>query len=147
MSNCIRILAGPGQAFGSCRPCVPNDLPHRPTSLLPTRLRPQHSLIRFRYGSKSFVNELLDPLAAVSFGSVDVAFGIGGDAVDAIEFARLPPALAERRQHFQRVAVDDMNAVVFAVRKINVFSVAGLSKKRCPKRNPTLASVFHKKPL
>src|SRR5258706_6644494 len=41
------------------------------------------------------IGELLHPLTAIGLGGVDVALGVGDDAVDGIELARLTTAAAE----------------------------------------------------
>ena len=83
-------------------------------------------------GADALVYELLHALAAIGLGRVDVAFRIGGDAVDAVEFARLPATFAERRQHFERVAIEDVHAVVFAVGKVDVFLLRILRERDVP---------------
>src|SRR5207249_1745199 len=88
-----------------------------PDSLL---LGPHHSLIGFCDRREAFVSEFLNPLAAIRFGGVDVPLRIGGDAVHAVEFSRLPPALAERRQQIERLPIEDVHAIVLAVGEIEV---------------------------
>src|SRR5207237_1515424 len=63
----------------------------------------------------ALVDELLQPLALVSLGRVEVALRIGGDAVHAEELARLAAAVAEVRQLLQRLAQDDAHSLVAAV--------------------------------
>src|SRR5581483_3607449 len=69
--------------------------------------RPYDPLICARDRREPFVDEFLDALTAIGFRRVDVALRVGGDAVHAVEFARLPSALAERRQHLERLAIED----------------------------------------
>src|SRR5437016_6257655 len=84
-------------------------------------LRPQHPLILFRHRPKPFIDELLDALSAVGFGREDIALRIGGDAVDGIELAGLPPAIAKAGQYFERVAVENMNFLVRSIGEVDVF--------------------------
>src|ERR1700704_5934987 len=80
-------------------------------------LRPEHALIAARHRADALVDELLQALTLVGFGRVEVALGIGCDAVHAIELARLAAAVAERGEFFQRFAVDDTHAFVLTVRQ------------------------------
>jgi hypothetical protein len=64
----------------------------------------------------------------------DVAFRIRGDAVYGIEFARLPPAVAETRDHFERFAVDDPDLLVGPVRQEDVFLLGIFRKSDVPNR-------------
>ena len=67
-------------------------------------VRPQDALIFFRYRTQTLVNELLQSLPTIGFGSVDVAFRIGGDTMYGIELPRLSSAVAETRQNLECVA-------------------------------------------
>src|ERR1019366_6135982 len=99
--------------------------------------RPKYALIFLGDRPQSFVNELLDALPAIRFGNVDVAFGIGGDAVRAVEFSRLASALSKSRQHFQGIAQQDVDAVVLAVGQVNVFLLRVLREGDVPCRTRT----------
>src|SRR5262245_48422771 len=57
-------------------------------------LRPRHALMAERHRADTLVVELLHPLTLVGFGGVDVPLRIRGDAVHAVELARLTPAVA-----------------------------------------------------
>src|SRR5262245_16249729 len=82
--------------------------------------RPDDALISFRDGRETLVGELLHALAAVRLRRVDVPFRVGRHAVDAVELARLPPAVAEAREQLERVAQDHVDFVVLAVGEIQV---------------------------
>src|SRR5262245_20108630 len=82
--------------------------------------RPNSSLILLRHWRESFVYELLQPPPLVGLGRVDVAFGIGGDAVNPIELARLAPAVAEAGQDFHRLAQQDVDLLVAAVGDVEI---------------------------
>src|ERR1019366_4817891 len=74
--------------------------------------RPQDALVFLRDRSQAFVNELLHALPAIGLGYIDVAFRIGGDAVRAVEFTGLASALSKGRQNFERIAQENVDAVV-----------------------------------
>ena len=67
------------------------------TRLPPRRLGPERALVRRRYPANALEHELLQALALPGFGRIDVAFRVHGDAVHAVELARLAPTVAERR--------------------------------------------------
>src|SRR5689334_22057718 len=77
--------------------------------------RPQHALIARVYRADALGDELLNALALVGFGRVDIALGIGRDAVHAVELPRLAPAVAEVGDLFERLAQNDANFLVRAV--------------------------------
>ena len=60
-------------------------------------------------------DELLQALAGVGFGRVDVALRVDGDAVHAEEHAGLAAAVAEVVELFHRLAVEDADVLVDAV--------------------------------
>src|SRR5438093_4963458 len=91
-----------------------------PSTSMASGLRPDHSLIFFRHRREAPVRELLHALAAIRLGCVDVALRIGGDAVHAVELARLPPAFAKAREELERVAQDYVDLLVLAVGEIQV---------------------------
>src|SRR5450432_2542705 len=80
-------------------------------------LRPGHALIAVWHGANASIDELLHALTFVGFGRVEVALGIGRDAVHAIELAGLASAVAERGDLLERLALDDADALVLAVRQ------------------------------
>src|SRR5579864_8417268 len=82
--------------------------------------RPEHALILLSDWAHSLVDELLDALPAIRFGGIDIALRIGGDAVHGVELAGLAAAIAETGQHLERIAVEDVNLLVGAIRQINV---------------------------
>src|SRR5262249_15024401 len=95
-------------------------------------LRPDRSLILFRYRRETFVEESLDALTAISLGRVDVAFRIGRDAVHSVELARLTSAVAETRQDFERVAKHDVDLVVRTVDQIDLVLLRILREREVP---------------
>src|SRR5215472_2755024 len=82
---------------------------------------PDHTLVLLCYRSQSAIDEFLNPLATIGFRCVDIAFRIRGDAVHAVKFAGLPSALAESRQHFQRLSIQNVDAIIFSVGRIKKF--------------------------
>src|SRR5712692_4132914 len=82
--------------------------------------RPQDSLIFLRDRPQSFVNELLHALPPIRLGYIDVAFRIRSDAVRAVEFTGLASALAECRQNFERIAEENVDAVVLPIGQIDI---------------------------
>src|SRR6201996_5480673 len=63
----------------------------------------------------SLIGELLHPLTAIGLGGVDVALGIGDDAVHGIELTGLPAAAAEPVQFLHGLAVEDMDVLIGAI--------------------------------
>src|SRR5712692_1900944 len=78
-------------------------------------LRPEHALIAGQHGPDALVDELLQPFPLPGFGRVDVALGIGRDAVHSVELAGLTSAVAERGHLLERLAHDDAHPVVLTV--------------------------------
>src|SRR5580704_4612917 len=78
-------------------------------------LGPDYALVLCSYFGQAFVIEFLDSLAAEGFAGEDISFGVGGDAVDRVEFAGLAAAVAETGQHFHRLAIENVNCVVRAI--------------------------------
>src|SRR5712692_4486059 len=115
------IGAGPGGA------ATPNRAgPHRrraetarqlfiPRKAVLSGARPQHALAAPWNRAYAFVDEFLHALSFVRLGRVEVAFGIAGDAVHAVELAGLAPAVAEVRNLLQRLAQYDAHLLVLAV--------------------------------
>src|SRR5262249_28985440 len=64
--------------------------PRRCNPLAP--LRPEHALVAARHRSNPLIDEFLSPLPLVSFSRVEIALGIGRNAVHAVELAWLAPA-------------------------------------------------------
>src|SRR5262245_6254461 len=78
-------------------------------------LWPEYALIGSHHVADALVDEFLQAFALPSFGCVDVAFGIGRDAVHAVELAGLTTAVAERGHLLERLTHDDANPIVRAV--------------------------------
>src|SRR5439155_20923917 len=106
------------RSYGAPRQPVVID--RRDACLPRSGARPNCSLIRLRDGPEALVNEPLQALPFVSFGRIDVAFGIGRDAVYGVELAGLAPAVAKACQDFQRSAIDDVHLLIGAVGKIEI---------------------------
>ena len=83
--------------------------------------RPNDALIFFGNRSQTFIYKPLHTLAAIRFRCVDVALGVGRDAVHSVKHSGLAAAFAESGQHLQRLTIDDVHTIVFSIRKINVF--------------------------
>src|SRR5688572_3701145 len=81
--------------------------------------RPDHALVA-RDARDPAVHELLHPLPLVRLGRVDVAAGVGDDAVHGEELPRLAPAVAELRQDLERLAVHHVDALVLPVGEVEV---------------------------
>src|SRR5213078_4407040 len=97
-------------------------------------LRPGHTLVSARYRTDALVDEFLHALTFVGLGRVEIAFGIGRDAVHAIELARLAPAVAERGDLLERLAHDDADALVLPVRQHDEALLGVLGKYDVPDR-------------
>src|SRR5215467_2844773 len=80
-------------------------------------LWPEHALIGSHHVADALVDEFLQAFALPGFGRVDVALGIGRDAVHAIELAGLTTAIAECGHLLERLAHNDANPIVLAVRQ------------------------------
>src|SRR6266849_6492250 len=76
---------------------------------------PEHALIAARHRADALIDELLQALTFVGFRRVEIALGIGRNAVHAVELARLASAVAERGYFLERFAHDDADALVLAV--------------------------------
>src|SRR5712691_2355036 len=77
--------------------------------------RPQHALAPAPNRAYALVDEFLHALAFVRFRRIEVALGIGGDAVHAVELARLATAVSEVGDFLERVTQDDAHLLVLAV--------------------------------
>src|SRR5260370_6797742 len=77
---------------------------------------PKRALIGSYPVADPLVDEFLQAFAFPVFGRVGFALGIGRDAVHAIELAGLTTAVAESGQLLERLAHNDANPVVLAVR-------------------------------
>src|ERR1700716_1798385 len=77
--------------------------------------RPQHALAPARNRAYALVDEFLHALSFVSLGRVEVALGIGGDAVHAVELARLATAVSEVGDFLERVTHYNAHLFVLAV--------------------------------
>src|SRR5256885_3958957 len=82
--------------------------------------RQGHALAAAAHRANALVDELLQALALVGLGRVEVALRVGGDAVHAEELAGLAAAVAETGQLLQRLAQDDAHLLVAAVGHENV---------------------------
>src|SRR5882762_6037949 len=94
----------------------------RPVNAPPTgcirmspRTRPEDALASGPHRTYAFVYELLHALAFVSFRRVEVALGVGRDAVHAVELPGLAPAVAEVRNLLQRLTQYDAHLLVLAI--------------------------------
>src|SRR5258706_10151633 len=81
--------------------------------LLPAR--PDDALVFLGHRRQAFIHEALHALAAISFGGVDVALRIHGDAMHTVELPGLPSALTKSRQNFERLPVENVNPVILAI--------------------------------
>src|SRR5258706_14740844 len=72
----------------------------------PGRQRPLVHRYDWRH---SLEQESLEPFSFVGLGCVDVSLRVRSDAVHAVELSGLTAAVAECRQLFQRLAIDDLH--------------------------------------
>src|SRR5437588_7220935 len=91
--------------------------------------RPDDALIPARHRADALIHELLHAFTLVGFGRVDVALGIGRDAVHAVELTRLTAAVAECGELLERLAQNDAYALVLAVGHDHV-SLARIPRER-----------------
>src|ERR671914_303601 len=103
---------------------------------------PRHALFT-RYRTDPLVDELLQALALVRFGRVDVALRVHRNTVDAEELAGLPAAVAEARENLHRVALDDVDLLVLAIRQIDVPLLRILRERDVPHRTVAKRSLGH----
>src|SRR3954462_15865885 len=82
--------------------------------------RPQHALVVFGDRSDTLIGEALHTRSGIGLGRVQVALRVGREVVDAEELARLAAAVAERGQHFERAAQQDVDLLVDAVGGVDV---------------------------
>src|SRR5438132_4194854 len=97
--------------------------------------RPDGALVLLRDRREALEHELLQPLTAVRLGHVDVALRVGRDAVDRVELARLPAAVAEARELGQRLAIEDVDLLVGAVGEIEILLLRILRERDVPHRS------------
>src|SRR4051812_2471026 len=114
-SDCTSAAGRPARVVRAQRPRRATDC-----ELICFDLGPYHPLIFLRYGRQALIDELLDALAAIGFRRIDIALRIGRNTMDAVEFARLAAAFAETCEMFESGALDDMDAVVFAIGQVYV---------------------------
>src|SRR5712691_599707 len=98
-------------------------------------LWPEHALIAARHGADAPIDELLHALTLVGFGRVEIALGIGRKAVHAVELARLASAVAERGYFLERVAHNDADTRILAVRQHDEFLIGILGERDVPYRS------------
>src|SRR5260221_13970772 len=106
----------PDGIFGKDKSEVSYDSPPPIVKKAQSPLWPEHALIGSHPVAVSLVDEFLQAFALPVFGRVDVALGICCDAVHAIELAGLTTAVAERGHLLERLAHNDANPIVLAVR-------------------------------
>src|ERR1700688_4919512 len=78
---------------------------------------PDDTLVFLGHRCEPLIHEALHALAAIRFGGVDVALRIGGNAMHAVELDGLPSPLAEGGQDFQRLPIQNVDAVILAIRQ------------------------------
>src|SRR6266566_6550034 len=106
---------------------------------------PDDALVFFGDRSESLVYEPLHALPAIGFAGIDVALGIRGDAVHAVEFAGLPAAFAERGQELQGLTIDNMHAIVLTIGKVDVLLLGILREGDVPRRTGASRSLIEKR--
>src|SRR6266481_2267650 len=83
-------------------------------------LRPHHALVLLGDRRQSFIEELLDSLPTIGLGCKDVALRIGGDAMHRVELTRLPAAVTEGSENFERIALQDVDLHIRPVGDIKI---------------------------
>src|SRR5258708_32021149 len=86
----------------------------------PLAARPDYALAALAHRTHALVDELLQALALVGLGRIDVALRVGGDAMHAEELAGLAAAVAKGGQLLDRLSHDDAHLLVAAVGHENV---------------------------
>src|SRR6516162_1582547 len=98
-------------------------------------LRPEHALVAARHRADALIDEFLYPLTLVSFSRVEIALGIGRNAVHAVELTGLAPAVAERGYFLERFAHNDTDALVLTVCQQEKFLLGVLGERDVPNRS------------
>src|SRR6185503_5898590 len=82
--------------------------------------RPRRSLHLLGDGTGALIHEPLHTRAGIRLGRVEIALRIGVEIVHAEELSRLPSAVAEGGEHFERAAQHDVDVLVHAVGHVDV---------------------------
>src|SRR5205085_43557 len=83
--------------------------------------RPRRALVFSGDRSEPFVVELLHATPLISFRRIEVALRVDGDAVQRVPLTGIVAARAEVGQLDHRLAFEDVNALIAAIRDIQVF--------------------------
>src|SRR3954462_13915322 len=125
------------RAFSALSP-QPLALPRTAGALVSGRLRrPDRALVRLGPGRETLVHKLLQTLAAVRLGRIEVALRVGGDAVDRVELPGLTPAVAEAGELGERRAIEHVDLLVGAVGQVHVLLCPVLREGDVPHRAVT----------
>src|SRR5262245_23415455 len=84
------------------------------------RARPERALLGLRHGTNALEEESLNARAGVRLGRVEVPLRIGRQIVDTEELPWTATAVAERRQHLERAAQQDVDLLVDTVGGVDV---------------------------
>src|SRR5947209_12315174 len=106
----------PDGIFGKDKSEVSYDSPPPIVKKAQSPLWPEHALIGSHHVADALVDEFLQAFALPGFGRIDVALGVGCDAVDTVELARLTTAVAECGHLLERLTHNHANPIVLAVR-------------------------------
>src|ERR1700722_6248734 len=139
---CVRSATGWGRQRKICeenQKCTARD-PRR--ALIEARtlqralrgLGPQYALILLGDRSQTLVNEFLHALPAIGFRREDIALGVSRNAMHGVECAGLPSAVPEAGQHFERLAIENVNLLVRAVGEVDVLLLRVLRESNVPHR-------------
>src|SRR5207302_10792489 len=87
--------------------------------------------------------EALQAAAVVGFGRVDVALRVGGDAMDRVELSRHLAAVAEAREDFERLPIEDPDLLVVAVDEVDVLLRRVVAERDVPRRSVAERPLAH----
>src|SRR5581483_9156520 len=106
--------------------------------------RPHRALIlSLGHRLHPLVEEALQATPVVGLGGVDVPLRVGRDAVDRVELARHLAALAEAREDFERLAIEDPHLLVVAVREVDELLLRIVGEGDVPRRTVAERALAH----
>src|SRR6266542_6675614 len=94
-----------------------------------TSLGPEHALFGLRDGTNALEDEPLNARSGIGLSRIEVPLRIGRKVVDAEELTWTASAIAERSQHLERAAKQDVDFFVDAIGRVDI-GLLGISRKR-----------------